>query len=246
MQLDVAKTVEVLAEGELCVVDRLPRASNVTLLATVRHTEIDGGIEIPVVYKPRRGERPLWDFPRGTLCSREVAAFVLSEELGWGLVPPTVLRTGELGIGSVQLFVPPDDSVDVVDLVESGHRSLVPTAVFDVLANNADRKVSHCLPDTAGRIWAIDNGLTFSDEPGKLRTVLWAWIGEAVPEELLADVARLADRLAERDSGVRTELADFLTTSEIDALEERTAALLADPRFPEPDPWGHAVPWPPY
>lgn len=241
IRLSAADVEEILACGKMEVLGRLPRASNATLFVKVSHDDI----ALPAVYKPRRGERPLWDFGDGTLYRREVAAYVVSEAIGWGLVPPTVERDGEFGVGSVQLFVAEDDRCDMLELVDTGDDSLQPIAVLDILLNNADRKVSHCIFDETGRLWGIDHGLTFHDEP-KLRTVLWAWAGEQVPEPMRLDVVALGKDLARPGSGLTDRLAALLHDGEIDALVERVEVLSRRGRFPEPDPYGHPVPWPPY
>lgn len=241
VRLDAADVEEILACGDMEVLGRLPRASNATLFVKVTH----GDMALPGVYKPRRGERPLWDFRDGTLYRREVAAYVVSEALGWGLVPPTVARDGEFGVGSVQLFVTEDADVDMLALVDAGDDFLRPMAVLDVVMNNADRKVSHCVVDDTGRLWGIDHGLTFHDEP-KLRTVLWAWAGERVPPHMRSHVADLAAELASARSDVVSVLADLLHDDEIDALAARVDTLAESGRFPEPDPYGHPLPWPPY
>lgn len=230
-----------LGDGRLRVLGRLPRASNTTLLACL---ETEDGKEVPVVYKPSRGERPLWDFPAETLCRREVATYLVSEALGWDVVPTTVLRDGPLGQGSVQLYVDPDESVDMIDVIESGDPVLQPIAVLDVVVNNADRKVGHCLFDTDGHLWAIDHGLTFHDEP-KLRTVLWQWTGEKIPARLRRDLGALAELIDCGDPPL-PRLAELLSAPEIRALRRRLAHILRDGRFPEPDPYGPALPWPPY
>ena len=157
-ELSVASVLELLAKGDLDVQGMLPWSSNYTLLATVRNDGLQG----LAVYKPRRGERPLWDFPRGTLCQREVAAYLLSEALGWSLVPPTILRDGPYGIGSVQLFIDAQEDAHLFTIQQEGsyEQELERLAVFDVLANNADRKSGHCLKGADRRLWAIDHGLT--------------------------------------------------------------------------------------
>lgn len=241
VRLSAADVEEILACGNLEVLGRLPRASNATLFVKVTR----GDLALPAVYKPRRGERPLWDFRDGTLYRREVAAYVVSEALGWGLVPPTVARDGEFGVGSVQLFVTEDDDVDMLALVDAGDDVLRPMAVLDVVMNNADRKVSHCIVDDAGHLWGIDHGLTFHDEP-KLRTVLWAWAGERVPPHMRSGVGALVTELGSSRSDVMSRLVDLLHDDEIDALTDRAGALAESGRFPEPDPFGHPVPWPPY
>lgn len=241
IRLSAAEVEEILACGDMEVLGRLPRASNATLFVKVSR----GDVALPAVYKPRRGERPLWDFRDGTLYRREVAAYVVSEAIGWALVPPTVERGGEFGVGSVQLFVAEDDRRDMLEIVDSGDDALQPIAVLDVLLNNADRKVSHCIFDESGRLWGIDHGLTFHEEP-KLRTVLWAWAGERVPAPLRRDVSALGDDLATSASGLADRLAALLHDDEIEALVQRVDVLGRHGAFPEPDPHGHPVPWPPY
>jgi uncharacterized repeat protein (TIGR03843 family) len=190
------------------------------------------------VYKPGRGERPLWDFPPD-IFRRERAAYVLAEALGWRLVPPTVLRTDTpLGPGSLQLFIEADFEQHYFTLVEDEHHhdALRRVCVFDLLANNTDRKSGHCLVDGSGAIWAVDNALCFSAEP-KLRTVIWEFGGEAIDDELLDDVERFTA------GGLPDDLADLLDENERRALVRRCRAVLAEPCFPI-DRSGHRYPWP--
>ena len=162
-----------LASGELELLGRIPWASNATVLAKLTHE----GLEGLAVYKPARGERPLWDFPDGTLYRREVAAYLVSEQLGWRLVPPTLARDGPLGVGSVQLYVDADPEVTAFELLGDGNPSMARIAAFDVVTNNADRKAGHCLAGQDGHVWAIDHGLCFHVQ-AKLRTVLWDLAGD--------------------------------------------------------------------
>lgn len=224
-----------LLDGDLEILGLLPRASNATLLARVRDAEL----ETLAVYKPRRGERPLWDFPRGTLCLREVAAWVVDRALGWGLVPPTVLREDPEGYGAVQLFVEEDPEVDVRDLLETDPDEVRRIAVFDLVVNNADRKGGHCIADVDGKVWSVDHGICFHEEP-KLRTVIWTFEGEPIPEDLMTDLACLRD-----DGDVRAALEPLLLPEELEALERRIEGLFLDPRFPPPDS-ARPVPWPPW
>lgn len=233
-------TSDAISRRPLELHGRIPHSSNTTILAAIEL----GGSRMPVVYKPARGERPLWDFPRGTLCRREVATYLVSEALGWHLVPPTVLRDGPLGLGSVQLFVERDDTVDMLETVERADPALKPMAVLDIVVNNADRKVGHCLYDKTGHLWGIDHGLTFHDEP-KLRTVLWEWMGEEIPHELRHAVRRLGDLLDCGDPPL-PELTTLLRPVEIRALRERIRDVAVRGTFPDPDPFGPALPWPPY
>jgi uncharacterized repeat protein (TIGR03843 family) len=225
--------LDLLARGEMTLRGRLPWSTNRTFLVGLA---LDGTSGLGV-YKPGAGERPLWDFPPG-LFRREVAAYHLSEALGWALVPPTVERAGPLGEGSVQLFVPADFAQHYFTLVEdpASHPDLRRICAFDLIANNADRKAGHCLRGLDGRIRAIDNGLCFHVEP-KLRTVVWAFAGEAIPDEVLADVRRLLAR------GLPRALEGRLDPDEGRALLRRAAALAAGRRFPD-DGGASDYPWP--
>ena len=223
-----------LASGAVEVRGRMPWSSNATFLVELCHE----GESMPAVYKPIRGERPLWDFPEG-LHRREVAAYRLSEALGWGVVPETVIREdAPLGPGSLQRFVPADFTQHYFTLLERPelHNALRTICTFDLVANNADRKGGHCLLDEAGRVWAIDNGLCFHTDPG-LRTVIWDFAGEPVPAALLEDVARVVE-------APETGLEGLLDVSEVDAVRRRGKALLARPRFPDAGTSRYAYPWP--
>ena len=223
-----------LREGEVEVEGRMPWSSNATLLVTLR---LDGE-ETRGVYKPHRGERPLWDFPSG-LYQREVAAFELADWLGWDLVPRTVIRPdGPLGVGSLQEFVDADFEQHYFTLYEdeSRHDTLRRLCLFDLLANSTDRKSGHCLLAPDGRILAIDNGLSFHRE-FKLRTVIWEFGGEPIDDDLLDDVRRLDD------DGPPPGLVALLDPFELDALAARARAVLDDAHFPV-DPTGRRYPWP--
>jgi uncharacterized repeat protein (TIGR03843 family) len=222
-----------LRDGEVELKGRMPWSSNGTFLAELT---AEGG-SLLAVYKPGRGERPLWDFPRG-LYRREAAAWELSEQLGWGLVPETIVRDGPLGEGSVQRFVEADFEQHYFTLYEDErfHDQLRRICAFDLLANNTDRKSGHCLLGEDGRIWAIDNGLCFHPDP-KIRTVIWEFGGEPVAEALLDDVARVLDELPGR-------LVPLLDDEEVDGVRRRAEYLLRRRCFPEPDPTGRSYPWP--
>lgn len=223
-----------LACGEIELKGRMPWSSNATFLVEVSHE----GASMPAVYKPARGERPLRDFPPG-LYLREVAAYLLSEALGWGIVPETLVRQdGPLGPGSLQRFVPSDFSEHYFSLLErpEHHDALRTIGVFDLVANNADRKAGHCLLGEDGRIWAIDNGLAFHAEP-HLRTVIWEFAGEPVPGHLVADVARVASAGVDGSS-------DLLAPGEVTALTRRAATVASVAHFPDPGPSRRAYPWP--
>ena len=199
------------------------------------------------VWKPTLGERPLFDFPVGTLTRREVAAYLVSESLGWAIVPPTLLRDGPHGEGILQLWIDIDPEADVVAMVNGDDPRLRRVAVFDALVNNTDRKAGHLLPVPGGHIHAVDHGVTFSMVP-KLRTVLWGWEGEPFDEEELAGLARVRNALgAASDPGPLAEaLAELLFEGEIEATRLRVAELLRTGRFPSPSPDWPAIPWPPY
>lgn len=210
----------------------MPWSSNQTFLVELSR----GEDTLLGVYKPGRGERPLWDFPGG-LYRREVAAWVLSDLLGWGVVPETVLRHGPLGEGSVQRFVPADFAQHYFTLFQDAthHDALRTICAFDLVANNTDRKSGHCLW-ADGRIWGIDNGLCFHPVP-KVRTVIWEFAGQAVPDQLLADVERLLTRLP-------GGLAVLMGVDELAGVRQRADWLLRTATFPEPDPLEHCYPWP--
>jgi hypothetical protein len=193
------------------------------------------------IYKPRAGEAPLWDFPDGTLCAREVAAYELSRALGWPPIPPTVLRNGPHGPGSVQLFIEFDPDRHYFNLRGGRLEPFKAVAAFDVLANNGDRKAGHCLMDQGGTIWVVDHGVCFSEDP-KLRTVIWDFADQSVPSSLLSDVARVRQEL--RSGPLRDGLLRLLSDGELEAIRRRAAALLRSGRFPRPGTT-RPIPWPP-
>jgi uncharacterized repeat protein (TIGR03843 family) len=223
-----------LAEGEITMRGRLPDSSNATFLVEMA---LEGAGAL-AVYKPLKGERPLWDFPRG-LFKREIAAYRLSDALGWDLVPLTLRREGPFGDGSLQLFVDADFEQHYFTLRDfpAHHEQLKRICAFDLLANNADRKSGHCLLAGDGAIFAIDNGLTFHVHP-KLRTVIWDFAGQAVAPALLADVRRLVA------GALPAPLAEMLAPEERAALCGRAEALLEEGRFPVDDGSERRYPWP--
>jgi hypothetical protein len=228
----------VLACGELAVSGRFVWGSNYTFLVDVSHQ----GVELPAVYKPARGERPLWDFDQGTLSAREVAAYVTSHALGWDFVPPTVLRpNGPAGPGSLQLFVEADPERHYFAFSQAEKQQLRPVALFDALVNNADRKGGHVLLAPDGRFWLIDHGLCFHVED-KLRTVIWDFAGEPIPDALKQDLTRFRDGLA-GDIRLRTLYDPLLSEEELEALSVRLERLLAHGRFPTPNS-ERPYPWP--
>lgn len=233
---DDAGALEFLQCADIEILGLLPYASNATLLAQLRND----GDEALAVYKPRRGERPLWDFPSGTLCLREQAAWVVSRELGWDIVPPTVLRDGPAGFGALQLWIEEDDDADVRALVRTHPDELRRIALFDVIVNNTDRKAGHLIVDAAGKLWGVDHGICFSVDP-KLRTVIWVFSSEPVPAELLADL----EAFVLSGCGA-SALGTLLSPAEHDAMRRRVDSVIAHGRFPSPDPDRYHVPWPPW
>ena len=233
---DDAEVIALLERGDIEVLGLLPRASNFTFLARVR----DGKEQMLAVYKPRSGEAPLWDFQEGTLAAREVAAFVVAEALGWPWVPPTVLRDGPHGPGSVQRFVAFDQDQHYLTMRNERPDEFRRIALFDLVANNADRKSGHCLLAEDGRIFVVDHGVCFHEQP-KLRTVIWDFVGEPIPEDLRTDLRALERNLAA--DPFRGRLERLLTSAEIDAMARRVTGLVTSGRFPEPGP-GRPYPWP--
>lgn len=230
-----------LLESPIQVIGLLPYASNHTFLARLGASDGDEG---PLaVYKPLQGERPLYDFPVGTLYKREVAAYEVSQALGWELVPPTVVRTeGPLGAGSLQLFIDHDPAQHYFTLLEEHQAFFKRLAVFDIICNNADRKSGHCLLDGDGRIWAVDHGLTFNSQP-KLRTVIWDFAGRRVPARDREAAAGLAAAISGGDSGLLASLESLLAASEISAMLDRVKLLSQPCYFPFPNSdW--SFPWP--
>lgn len=231
-----ADALDLLARGEVRPQGLITGASNFTFLAQV----VDGDRSLLAVYKPRAGETPLWDFPDGTLCNREVAAYLVARDLGWPNVPPSVLRDGPHGEGSVQLFVdavPGEHYFTLRDRFEDVFRSV---AAFDLVVGNGDRKGGHCLLARDGRIWAVDHGLSFAARPW-LRTVIWDFAGQPVAEALREDLARLGEQM--EGGALRDDLLALLTEEEVDATAERARALAAAGRYPAPGP-GRVHPWP--
>lgn len=228
-----------LERGVLELLGLLPNSSNYTFL--VRASAPDGG-EVLAVYKPHRGESPLWDFPEGSLGRREVAAYLVASALGWPNVPPTVLREGPEGFGSVQLFVPFEPQEHYFTLQDRFPDAFREIAAFDLVVNNADRKGGHCLLGEDGRIWAIDHGVCFHEDP-KLRTVIWEYMDEPIPQALVDRLGAFGEALA---SGTppRERLGTLLSDEEVDAIGRRVDALLARPVFPSPL-GERPYPWPP-
>ena len=251
-----------LRHGRLDVTGRLVDASNATLFGTVSAD----GVELRCVYKPVRGERPLWDFPDGTLAGREVSAYLVSQATGWDLVPPTVLRDGPLGVGACQLwidepsdaetligFVPAydvpagwlpvanarDEIGDAYALAHADDPRLARLAVLDAVLNNADRKGGHVLHGTDGNVYGVDHGICLHSEH-KLRTVLWGWVGEPLPDDVLEMLRTLKAALPD----VSATIAEHITRAEIRALRRRLDGFLTAGEFPAPGSDWRAIPWP--
>jgi hypothetical protein len=212
--------------------------SNGTFLVTLDGRD-DGHSH--AVYKPRRGESPLWDFPRGTLYRREMATYLVSEALGWCIVPATVVRDGPYGVGSVQLFIEHDPDDYFVPPVRRDRAASAQIALLDVMLNNADRKTEHCLRGLDGRTWAIDHGLTFHTDP-KLRTVIWDFAGESIADELVADLEALC-RALDPCAALRPALGKLVAEVEIDGVLQRLRRLLRTGVYPDPGVYRRAIPW---
>ena len=242
--IDPARALEVLRDGDVEIVGRIVGSSNHAMLCRVRLAcaPPEPPIELEAVYKPTAGERPLDDFPDETLSHREVAAFLVSEAMGWSIVPPTIRREGPFGDGSLQLWIDVDPTADVVGMVVEPDRRLRRIAVFDAAVNNTDRKGGHLLPVRGGHVFGVDHGVTFSTVP-KLRTVLWGWRGSPFTADERAGLERLAAALR---ADLARDLASLLSRAEIAATRRRVDNLLEVGRFPQPRPDWPAIPWPPF
>jgi hypothetical protein len=238
--MTTSQLLEVLQKGEVEDEYGVMRwSSNYTFLLAITLN----GVRTRAVYKPQKGERPLWDFPDGTLCYREVAAFHTSHELGWEVVPPTVLRDGPHGLGSVQFYIEHDPEVNYFSFTEEMRPQLQRVAAFDHIINNADRKGGHCLIDRRGHLWGIDHGITFNADH-KLRTVIWDFAGQPIPDELLTDMERLCGQLDNASTKYRKKMDALLDIREILAFQRRIQKLLQTGRYPQPGR-GPNYPWPP-
>ena len=233
----VEKSISHLTSGELEITGRLVDASNATLFGVMHHE----GTTLEVIYKPVAGERPLWDFPDGTLADREYVAFLLSDKTGMDLVPPTILREGPAGLGMVQRWIDVDESVDLGSYFAQDRQELRRLALFDAIINNTDRKIGHLLPDQKGHLFACDHGVTFHTE-NKLRTVLWQWAGDPLTEE---EFGTLDQTLTFIDANTAS-LSTHLTNEEIEATCTRINKLRSDGIMPLPSEDWPAIPWPAY
>jgi uncharacterized repeat protein (TIGR03843 family) len=237
--LETPTILNVLQNGEITIKGEFVWGSNYTFLAEVCRN----GDLVLSVYKPSRGERPLWDFPAASLARRETAAFVVSEALGWELVPPTVYRkNAPIGPGSLQLYIEHDPELHYFNLGEVDRQRLRPVVLFDLLINNADRKGSHLLLDQNHHLWLIDHGICFHAED-KLRTVIWDFSGQSIPQELCQDLRDFRHML-EPSTSLYKELQVLLNQKEIKALVARTEHLVSLNKFPEPNPDERSFPWP--
>ncbi len=224
---------QLLRDGEIDILGRMPYSSNGTFLVEVR----TGDVTTKAIYKPLRGERPLWDFPSG-LYRREIAAYCLAESLGLHIVPTTIERDGPFGPGSLQVFIEARFEEHYFTLFESNpqlHDQFRSIAIFDIVANNTDRKSGHCLVDADDKVWAIDNGLCFSAD-FKLRTVIWEFSGEDIPEDTLAMLRGFIE-------SPPSCLTEWLDDDEVEAAVDRARILVTGEVFPS-DPSGHRYPWP--
>ena len=231
-------SAQILEGGVVKVEGRLVDASNATLFTEI---ELDGQ-SVRAIYKPISGERPLWDFQSGTLAFRERAAYLLSEAMGFHLVPLTILRDGPFGEGAFQLWIDIDEDVDLALYFKEVNENLRKVALFDAVINNTDRKIGHLLPVQNGHLYVCDHGVTFHEED-KLRTVLWQWSGQPLNTDEIAILISLKDLVKD---GLITELPQLLSEIEIDALLMRVDRLISESTFPEPNPEWPAVPWPPF
>jgi uncharacterized repeat protein (TIGR03843 family) len=236
--LDLPDALRLLRDGALDVEGRLYDASNATLFCTVT---LDG-VTAACVHKPVAGERPLWDFPDGTLAAREVSAYLVSEALGWDIVPPTVLRDGPFGVGMCQLWIDIDETVDIGALARSDHPQLRRMAVYDAVVNNADRKGGHLLPTADGHLYGVDHGVCFSIDD-KLRTVLWRWRGKRLTDEAIDALSGLRAQL---EGELGAALRGLLDPDEVAVTIIRLDRLLSTRRHPLPSDEWPPVPWPPF
>jgi uncharacterized repeat protein (TIGR03843 family) len=232
-----------LQQGEITLKGEFLWGSNYTFLVDVEM----GGEVLLAVYKPARGVRPLWDFPVSSLARREVAAYLVSEALEWNFVPLTAYReNAPLGPGSLQLFVEHDPDYHYFNFSTEDLQRLLPVVVFDLLINNADRKGSHILLDPGGHMWLIDHGLCFHAQE-KLRTVIWDFVGETIPDDICENLKRFHEQLSERQfdsSELVTGLLPYINSVELRALAQRAEQLIGAYRLPAPDPKHQSYPWP--
>ncbi len=234
-----AEITDLLHRGEFGGLKLVPWGSNYTFIAPI--CDPTDQQEYAVIYKPMRGEAPLWDFPSGTLYKREYGAYLVGRALGWHFIPPVIIRDGPHGLGTVQLFVDVDERIQFYDFREYHEHELKRMVVFDYITNNADRKAGHCLRGADGFIWAIDHGLCFNHVP-KLRTVMWDWAGQPIPDDICQDLAEFATD-ATRLKVLHDQLNELLDKRELQLVFERLEAIINEPTFPNLNsrrqiPWG--------
>lgn len=233
-RLSGSDALAILNQGEIDVKGRMPYSSNATLLVEITHEDV----KLPAIYKPQSGERPLWDFPDG-LYKREVAAYILSLDLGWDLIPPTVLRfDAPYGPGSIQLFINALFEEHYFSLMNRANlkSKFIEFAIFDLVGNNTDRKSGHILIDEDGHLWGIDNGLMFHEQP-KLRTVIWEFNATTLTESQLDDLERVSNNAYEI-------FEQYLSKSEIKAFKKRSSYLISKGALPEIETEERPYPWP--
>ena len=242
IELTETQVLATLQHGAIEEKGLLPYSSNHSFLVVVAHDDL----ALPAVYKPQRGESPLWDFEWGTLCKRETAAYEISRALGWGLVPPTVLREGSRGLGSVQFFVDHDGEAHYFTAAEDARfaETFRRLALFDFVVNNADRKSGHCLIGHDGRVWAIDHGICFHDEY-KLRTVIWEFSCAPIEANYLADLTALRAALNDKASLLGQRIVKLVSPPELAAMRKRIEHLLRERTYPAPSVHRRNYPWPP-
>jgi hypothetical protein len=237
--ISAARALEILERGSIHEEYGMLRwSSNYAFLMAIK----EGDDIVTAVYKPQKGERPLWDFPDGTLCYREYLSFLTSQALGWDIVPPTVLRTGSRGLGTFQFYIDHDPDVHYFTFPDAVKPQLARMAAFDVIVNNADRKGGHCLLDDSGHIWGIDHGITFHAQH-KLRTVIWDYAGQPVADDLMDDLRALLGQVETQDSPWRAAAQELITTAELRAFHRRLKSLVESGCYPTPGP-GPNYPWP--
>ena len=242
--MDEAGRIKQMVKGRIELIGLVTWGSNYTFLSEMISATADGEEDrFEVIYKPEKGERPLWDFPAGTLYKRERSAFLLDRLLGFDLVPPTVVGEGPHGVGSVQLFIAHDPEAHYFTFHKQYGEIMAQVSVLDFIINNADRKGGHLLCDEGGRVWAIDNGLSFH-EAYKMRTVVWDFSGEAISAEIITAITTLRQKLIDADNVGSAELQTLLSPAEFDAILTRIDTLLTTRTFPEPQS-DRPYPWPP-
>jgi hypothetical protein len=227
----IPAAISFLQEGEIIAAEPIAWGSNYSFAVALRR----GEERRLAVYKPRRGEVPLWDFPDGTLYRREYASFLVTQALGWGFIPPTIIRDGPHGVGTVQLYVDPDPKADAESFRKTNEADLMRIVLFDIFANNADRKTSHTLRGRDGKLWGIDHGLTFN-VVSKLRTVIWDFCGEPIPGWLQAEMQAFQNDRA-RTGVLRDQLGEQLDRAEVGTFFTRFERLLLHGKFPHFDPY---------